>query len=63
MAQKQYKDAEKEFMKAINKNPHDAYAHLSIGNIVYDHSCIKRDQNVYSSQRNESKVSFQNIKF
>jgi tetratricopeptide (TPR) repeat protein len=57
MSQKQYKDAEKEFMKAINKNPHDAYAYLSIGNIIYEHSCRKRDQNVVNTQRH-GKVNF-----
>jgi len=35
--------AEKQFINAINKNPNDSYAHLSIGNIIYNYSCRFRD--------------------
>lgn len=41
--QQQDAKAEKEFVKAINKNPNDAYAYLSIGNIIYNYACRLRD--------------------
>jgi len=41
--QQQDAKAEKEFVKAINKNPRDAYAYLSIGNIIYNYACRLRD--------------------
>ena len=40
----QYSKAEKEFMKVLNKNQFDSYAHVSIGNLIYDFSCTLRSE-------------------
>lgn len=43
MDQQQDGKAVEEFGKAISKNPADAYAYLSIGNIIYHSACRYRD--------------------